>query len=66
MQCHKVYRVTVQCSDVLRKRFGNKDLESFRCVSSILYVITDDPRKIYGKFSPAVLSIEEVGVGYVL
>ncbi len=35
------------------------------CRSDLLYVVTDDPRKIYDEF-PLTVSVEEVGVGYHL
>lgn len=34
------------------------------CRDGVLYVITDDPRKIYNEF-PLTKSIEEIGIGYV-
>jgi len=41
--------------------------EYFDCEDGILYVVTDDPKKIYDKFgAETVLSIENCGVGYIL
>jgi hypothetical protein len=45
-------------------RIGMKDAY-FDCVNGILYVITDEPEKIFSQF-PWVKSITKLGVGYVL
>ncbi len=42
-------------------------VEYFECEDGKLYVITDDPKKIYDKFSKeTIISITDIGVGYVL
>lgn len=39
----------------------------YDCAKGILYVITDDPQKIYKKFSKeTVISIVRIGIGCVL
>ena len=35
------------------------------CRLGLLYVVTDNPRKIYDEF-PLVISVEEIGIGYHL
>lgn len=47
----KAYRVTVKTTNGLRDTTSGPDLYSYRdCDKGELYVITDDPKKIYDEF----------------
>ena len=67
----RVYRVKVKTTNALqtttRTNWEKDGGEYYDCEDGILYVITDDPRKIYDKFSPqTIIAIEDIGVGYIL
>jgi len=69
----KCFKVNVATTDTLRKNtYGSGRGEiginkaPFRdCEHGFLYVVTDDPKKIYDEF-PATIGIEEIGVGYCI
>ena len=75
MENLRVYRVHVKTTNALGNTTTNywKDrdraevAEYFECEDGRLYVVTDDPKKIYDKFSKeTIISITDIGVGYVL
>jgi len=61
----RTYKVKVKTT---KANWNNEqDPEYYDCENGILYVITDDPRKIYDKFSKdTVIEIEDIGIGYIL
>ena len=67
----KAYRLECRTTDCLQTTTygpgeGNigGELEPYhKCDFGIVYVVTDDPRKIYDEF-PLVKTISEVGFGY--
>ncbi len=72
----KTYKVVVKCTNALKDTFAVKAQDSkeilypksdyFNCINGVIYVITDSPAKIYEKFKDAVISIEDIGFGYIL
>lgn len=65
----KAYKVEVKCTNSTKDTCCNYYTEGlndyFKCKNGVLYVVTDNPKKIYNKFSSdTVLSITEIGVGY--
>lgn len=64
------YRVAVNCTNHLNDTCCNRTEEQneyFDCKHGVLYVVTDDPKKIYDKFGlDTVSSITEIGIGYTL
>ena len=67
----KAYQVTVKTTNAVGGTTygpgkGQKGKEPYRdCDNGILYVVTDDPVKIFDEF-PSTTAIKEVGIGYVL
>ena len=67
------YKVEVLTTNGLRKttygrdkgEIGHDKIPYRNCEHGILYVITDDPKKIYDEF-PDTVSIERIGIGYQL
>lgn len=62
----KVYKVRVGVTNALKSTtYGPKNgKNTYRdCVEGVLFVVTDDPKKIYDEF-PLTISIDEVGCGY--
>ena len=65
----KTYKVKVETTNAANDTVGvylEDEIKYYPCKNGILYVVTDDPRKIYNKFKSSVISIEEIGVGYSL
>ena len=65
----KAYKVMVETTDCASKTTngpgkGVIGKDPYReCSHGCLYVVTDDPKKIYNEF-PQTISIEEIGFGY--
>lgn len=63
MRC---YRVEVRTTNDVRDTLCNRDAgKYYKCENGVLYVITEDPRIIYNQFQDAVISITDIGVGYI-
>jgi len=68
----RTYKVKVKTTNALKKMTkanwnDEHSSEYYDCEDGILFVITDDPRKIYDKFSKdTVIEIEDIGIGYIL
>lgn len=72
----KVFKVTVRCTNYSKNTFSvektsptslfNRDFDYYDCSGGVIYVATECPIKIYEKFKDAVISIEDIGVGYYL
>ncbi len=71
MDSMRVYQVHVKTTNAMKDTTTNnwkdKNREYFDCENGVLYVVTNDPKKIYDKFSKeTVISITDIGVGYAL
>ncbi len=71
MNSYRAYKVTVKTTGVLSKttygagngKIGDEKDAYLECENGVLFVVTDDPRKIYDQF-PLTESIIDLGVGY--
>jgi len=68
MRAYKVKAKTTNAlNDTVEVYESEQSLVYYECENGILYVITDDPRKIYDKFSKdTIIKIEDIGVGYII
>ena len=63
LNCYKVVVNTTNSSNNTFRGIGNY----FECIDKTLFVITDDPSKIYLSFGKgSVISVEKIGIGYTL
>ena len=70
LRCYKVVLRTIDpTASKTCKHFGVKDVkpEYYDCINGVLYITTDEPKRIYDWFGKeTVISIEEIGMALVV
>ena len=69
MRCKlSTYKVTVETTNALGNTTCNRDTDKYSdCIRGVLYVVTDNPEKIYSTFGKdQVMCIEFIGMGYAI
>jgi len=68
MNCYKIeVKTTNAVGNTTCNRLTELGGEYFDCEDGILYIVTENPKAIFDKFSnDTVISITKIGIGYVL
>ena len=66
MNKERTYRCELSTTNALRNRCCDVYGKYHICENGIFYFITDDPRKIYDEFGSTILSVTDIGVGYII
>jgi len=61
------YLVKVKTTSCLRSTFRVEDDDHYYdCEDAMIYVVTDDPKKIYDIWRESVIEIKDIGVGFAV
>lgn len=66
MEQMRIYRCEILTTNALKDTCRDACGLHYNCQDGIFYVVTNDPKKIYEKFGPAIISITCVGIGYTI
>jgi phage-related protein len=62
---YSIFKVKLKTTNAIKNTSKDSESNYIDCMDGVVYVITDDPRKIYDSFKN-VIDISFVGIGYSL